>query len=597
MRLRGALIAAACLLALGVGAMAAWPLVTDRIGRGLEDRLTAETGQPWRIEGVAIGLDPAPHLLVHDIRAGVQISGKEGETSGFGLAARRARVSGPIALLFGTEGAARVVFEGIALQAPIPAARPGEAKGKAPLGPVEGVAAIRAILRGVAVTTAASGRSLAASVQDLDLTLDLSGGRKRTDIRASLEAADYAATLELDLLAATAHPLRFTLDQAGTGGHRLVASANLAAGPSALRLDGIAGTIDREPFSGRLVLDHSAKPSLTADLRFDALTLIGADEAPTAAWRDGAGLTIPVDADLIPDPAWFEPFDAKASLTFARLTLGGLRLEKAAVTANVKEGGLDLTLVSDAAYEGTARMRYVLGREGEAGRHQLSLSLARARAFPLLSDVAGVRGIDGAASARVDVQARGRSHDALLRSASGFADLSVADGRIDGLDVAGLIGLMPGAGRQRAGPPDDPGRDGFLRTKLSLLGGSFSIMDGQAVTNDLQLKTALLEAKGVGSLDFVGRSLDVRLTPTLIAPGAGRNRRGLDIPIRVTGPWTGPSATADLSGVLDDPGAAIDTLQGLGSGLLGPEGGDLGGLLDSFLPKPRERPVPERRRP
>ncbi|HEX8416669.1 MAG TPA: AsmA-like C-terminal region-containing protein, partial [Methylobacterium sp.] len=584
-----------------------WPLVSGRIARGLEDRLAAATGQPWRVGDVAIGLDPAPHLLMHDIRVGAQVSNVAEKTPVFGLVARRARVSGPIALLFGAEGSARVVVDGVALQAPIPAARPGEAGVSTPdgaaLGPIEGVAALRAVLSGVAVTMPASGRTLTASAQDLDLTLDLAGGGKRTDIRASFEAAGYAATLAIDLLGTGASPLRITLDQAGHGKQRLAASAKLAAAPGTLRFDEIAGTIDREPFSGRLALDHAAKPSLTADLRFDALTLTGAEEAPAAARRDGTGLVIPVGADLIPDPAWFEPFDAKAALTFAHLTLGDLRLGKAAVTASVKEGGLDLTLVSDAAYEGTARMRYVLGREGADGRHQLSLSLTRARALPLLSDLAGVRAIDGAASARIDVQARGRSHDALLRSAAGFADLSVADGRIDGLDIAGLIGLMPGAGRQRGearDPPargDPPARDGVLGTTLSLLGGSFSIGDGQAVTNDLQLKTALLDAKGVGRLDLVGRALDVRLTPTLIAPGAGRNRRGLDVPIRVTGPWINPSVTADVSQILDDPAAAIDTLQGLGSNLLGPKGGDLGGLLDSFLPKPRERPAPERRRP
>jgi AsmA protein len=366
-----------------------------------------------------------------------------------------------------------------------------------------------------------------------------------------------------------------------------------------LRLDGLAGTIDGEPFSGTLGLDYAAKPRLTADLRFDALTLTGAEGARPAA--PNGGLTVAVDADLIPDPSWFEPFDAKASLAFKRLTLGGLRLEGAAVAAIVKEGGLDLTLASEAAYAGTARARYVLARAGDGGRHQLSLSLNRARALPLLADLAGVRGLDGTASARIDVQATGRSLDGLLRSAKGLADLSVADGRLDGLDLAGLIGLVPG----RAAPRDEAGGDGFLRTRLGFLGGSFGVADGRAVTNDLALRTNVLEAKGAGSLDLVERTLDFRLTPTLIAPGAGRGRRGLDVPIRVTGPWADPSATADLSGIARDPGSAIDALQGLGESLFGGDGADpggdlgagLGGLLDAILPKPRERPAPGPRRP
>ena len=77
------------------------------------------------------------------------------------------------------------------------------------------------------------------------------------------------------------------------------------------------------------------------------------------------------------------------------------------------------------------------------------------------------------------------------------------------------------------------------------------------------------------------------------------------MPITISGPWDRPAVSADPSSLLDNPGAAIQSLKDLGAGVLGGDGGGngggngdnlggLGGLLDSFMP--RGRPQGERRR-
>ena len=307
---------------------------------------------------------------------------------------------------------------------------------------------------------------------------------------------------------------------------------------------------------------------------------------------------VTVRPDFIPELAWFDGYDAKAALKLGRLGLGQARFANVTVTADVRNGSLDLAL-AEAAYEGNARGRYVLAPEADgSGRHQFGLSLSRIRVLPMLSELVGVRGLDGTGTLRVDLQAKGTRMAELRRSASGAADLSITDGRLDGLDLAGAFGLIPGSGGA-----------GSFTTRLDRLAGRFTIVDAHAQTDTLELKTALLEATGTGSIDFANETLDLQFKPQIVKPGVRRDeaRRPPDVPVRVFGAWTHPSVSADFTGLAKDPAGTIQTLQDVGEGLLGRDGGDLGsllgkdggalrdmlgkdgeglgGLLDSFIPR------------
>ena len=126
---------------------------------------------------------------------------------------------------------------------------------------------------------------------------------------------------------------------------------------------------------------------------------------------------------------------------------------------------------------------------------------------------------------------------------------------------------------------------------------------------------------GVALPDLGADAVDLEETGLPYEDGGALTRQAadlesiFDVPVRVSGPWTNPSIQADLSGIAENPGAAIQSLQDLGTNLLdrdkggnaldglgnalgdllgggsGSEGeggrnGGIGGLLDSFLPKP-----------
>ncbi|WP_430910199.1 AsmA family protein [Methylobacterium sp. sgz302541] len=609
MRLRATLVAGALVAGLAVAGAVAWPLLSQRIVAEVESRLSRETGRTWRVAGgIGAGLSPMPYVTLRDIAT-------KDEPGGYSAAIRELRLSGAFALLLdASAGSVHAVIDDLRLRLPVNGAL--RLSGTKPGRALDGIKAVKIALEGADAALADADTVLVLTLARADAAIDLGANAGRTAIRAGFDGRDYAAAMELDLAASGSSPLRLSVTPRA-GGHTLAAGATAVQLPGGLKLDGVTGTFDGEPFSGFVsVEDGGARPRLGLDLRLKALALTDADAAAGSRPRSGgAGLVVPVRTDIVPDPKWFATFDAAAALSVGRLAVGPMSVEGVAAKIAVKDGSLDAAFTAESVYEGGARARYVLAPAGKGDAlHQVSLSLTNIRAAPLLSDLAGVRAIDGTGTARIDVQAQGLSLDAILKGAKGAADIRLANGRIDGLDVASLAGLIPldnASGERASG----------LVTAFSSLGGSFRVADGKAVTDDLALKTNLLEAKGAGSIDLVGRSLDMQLKPTLAVPGRSRpnGRGGLSVPVHVSGPWTGPAVSADFSGVMNDPQGALGALQELGGSILGGQGlggrgspgqgqgqgnagpdgdplgeGGLGGLLDALM---GQKPAPRQGRP
>lgn len=593
MKLRGVLVAGGAVAGLAVAGAVALPLLGGWAARQAEARLSQETGRTWRVGDGDVQFRPIPQLVLRNVSLGSST-----EPDKLTVSIREIRLPDPFSLWLGSGTSGRAIAEGLSLRAPLTSSTKS-AKGEAgPGARSEAGGSYEAVIRGGDAELVEDGRALAAKAESVELTFARGGSSDATAIRASLEMPKHSAKLSLELPPATAGktaaPFTVTLEPRGAAGHRVEAKARATLSDAALLLEAVTGTIDREPFTGNLELGWSARPRIALDLRLDALTVT--DDPGTAA---GDGLVIAVRTDLIPDIRWFSGFDGKGAIGVARLTLGGVRFEKVEFTAGVKESGLDAALVSASGYGGAMRGRYVLQPDSEPGnsRHQLSLSLNRVRVLPLLTDIANARGVDGTGSLRVDLQAKGTQVDAVRRSVSGMADVSITEGRINGLDIAGSIGggLIPA---------DVVRRGNALGTRLDQLSASFSLNQGLATTNDLLIRTGLMEAKGIGNVDLIDRTLDVRLKPQVLAPNGRPSTGKLDVPITISGPWQKPSVSADPSAILENPGAAIQSLKDLGAGVLGGDGGrggengdnlgGLGGLLDSFLP--RGRGPAERRR-
>ena len=545
---RVSIAATAIVLTIAVAILAIrW--LPNRFGSLVEQRLARETGLQWRIGDLAV--DVFRGLALND----VSIRSVDGLEAHLGSVFVRP----PVAVLFGGGGAVRAEAEAASLTLPLDRLPSGSEARRAGT-PSRGLAGIQVSLRGAGVAAGERSRTLALSAGTIDAVVDLTDAQTGAGPALQLDLPESGLSIAVAGGAAgTERALTATL--APGDGPTLSATARVLLGDSSLRIDRIAGTVDRAPFTGSLVVDASGtKPRIEAALKLEALALTG----PAASLRvDPAdGILVPVRIERVPDLAWLAGFEGRAGVTIQRLALGPVRASEVAITARTRDGQLDGALDGAALYGGTARGRYVLAPGDRTPRHEISLTLSGVRIKPLL-DAAGLSGLDGAGAARIDVGAQGFTGREILGSAAGQAEMTVTDGRIDGLDLARAAGLT------RLG--------GGLATRLDRLGAHVAIADGRATSNDVRLKTNLIEAEGIGALDLMNGTIDLRLKPVTVAAG-GR----LDVPIRISGPWNKPSVDADFSGLARDPAGLMEGLTNLGSGLLGGDG--------AGAPRPEGRP-------
>jgi AsmA protein len=88
---------------------------------------------------------------------------------------------------------------------------------------------------------------------------------------------------------------------------------------------------------------------------------------------------------------------------------------------------------------------------------------------------------------------------------------------------------------------------------------------------------------GAGTIDLGTKLLAFRVEPKLVLTTQGQGRTsdpvGFGIPVMIDGSWAAPRIYPDMQGMLDNPDAAYAKLREMGSGLFGPNGAGLSGLL------------------
>src|SRR5207245_7156584 len=123
-------------------------------------------------------------------------------------------------------------------------------------------------------------------------------------------------------------------------------------------------------------------------------------------------------------------------------------------------------------------------------------------------------------------------------SLSGAARVRLRDGAIKGIDIAGLLRKA----RAAAGRQPGQAADGKERTNFSELSASFSIKNGVAHNEDLDVKSPLLRIGGSGDIDIGRSTLSYVVKASIVATAKGQGGKeldklaGLTVPVKLSGP-------------------------------------------------------------
>jgi AsmA protein len=200
---------------------------------------------------------------------------------------------------------------------------------------------------------------------------------------------------------------------------------------------------------------------------------------------------------------------------------------------------------------------------------------------PLLVDSINNDMLSGKGAVNVDVTTAGNSVGALKKALAGNASLSLTDGALKGVDIAGSIRELNN--KVNILKTKDTSADKSKKTDFTELTATFDIKNGVAHNEDLAMKAPILRlAKGDsrGDIDIGNETINYLAKPTIVKSLKGQGGADLDslaglaIPVKITGTFSSPKYGMDFAAI----GTALAK-----SNLLDKVGGEKGAAVKDLL--------------
>ncbi len=261
--------------------------------------------------------------------------------------------------------------------------------------------------------------------------------------------------------------------------------------------------------------------------------------------------------------------DADLTISIGSLKMPQTTLDNINTDIHLAQGNLSMKIGPVNAYGGTVKLS--VGASA-AGAVNVALLAEHAQAEPLLHDFAGYDRVSGTIDIETKLSTYGNSQRTFVGALSGTGSFHFKDGKLKGVDLAGLLHNLTGAQDTNAG------------TAFSELSGTYTVAKGIISNNDLKMSSPLLRVTGAGTADLPNWQENFLLKPSLVASlqgQGGKDAPGITIPVKVEGPLDHPHYQPDLQGLLQDnlkdPAKLKDTVKGLKDTLK--QNGGLKGLL------------------
>ena len=259
-------------------------------------------------------------------------------------------------------------------------------------------------------------------------------------------------------------------------------------------------------------------------------------------------------ADTPIDLSALRKLSASGEAKIGWLKLANVKTENVYVALKVEGGEATLSPFSANLYQGN--MSGMLKVDARTTPNiAFKQSMNAVSIGPLMADAINNDMLEGKGTVNIDITTQGNNVSALKKALTGNASLSLADGAIRGIDIAGSIrDLKNKVNLLKA--KDNVNADSKKKTDFSELTASFSIKNGVAHNEDLAMKAPILRlGKGDnrGDIDIANETINYLAKPTIVnslkgQDGADLNAlAGIAIPIKITGTFTSPKYGMDFA--------------------------------------------------
>jgi len=278
---------------------------------------------------------------------------------------------------------------------------------------------------------------------------------------------------------------------------------------------------------------------------------LGAPEKPAA---QQAPQQKKAEADTPVDLSALKGINAKGRLQVGALEVRGLKLADVNAQLNAANGKVAVAPHSAKLYEGTISGEVAV----DANRNHISLKeeLKNVSVGPILRDFADQDRLEGRGDITLDVTTAGASVNAMKRALNGTAKVQLRDGAIKGINLGEILRKARTAlgGSQSAADGQSTG-DKTQKTDFSELNATFTIKNGVAHNEDLDVKAPLFRLGGAGDINIADSSLNYLAKASIVATSQGQGGRerdnlaGLTVPVRLAGTFDDLKYDVDYRGL------------------------------------------------
>ncbi|MCK4378701.1 MAG: AsmA family protein, partial [Deltaproteobacteria bacterium] len=382
------------------------------------------------------------------------------------------------------------------------------------------------------------------SKQTFDLTLNISPFSPRKLVSAFGQ----------DFPLQTADPQ--TLDRLGIHARIAGSPMDIAISDGTMELDNSSLT-----FSARI--NEFYRPNIQCDLNLDQIDIdrylppaaeksTAEEKAPASAAKKTAEKKEPSSVsatgkkkiDYVP----LRKLILDGKLKVGKLKVHGLQVRNVVMKVKGKEGKFRLDPLACNFYQGTFSSTGMFNCQQDIPRSSFKLQLKDVQVAPLIKDSINKDFLEGTLASQVALTMSGDEPEAIKLSLNGKGNISLKDGAIIGVDLAGMIRNVKGGLGLAEKTAEKP------RTDFAELLAPFTIVNGVVDTPGTTLKSPLLRLSAVGKADLPRERLDFRIEPKIVGTIKGqgdiKDRSGLMVPLVVSGTFSSPKIRPDLQGMI-----------------------------------------------
>jgi AsmA protein len=315
---------------------------------------------------------------------------------------------------------------------------------------------------------------------------------------------------------------------------------------------------DESNIQAKLGVAKFSPPAYTFDINVDKLNLDQyfppkpkSSSAP--AEKDGKKGGDPARQEDSPvDLSAIKDLNANGKLAFGALQVKGLKLANLKAEVKAAGGRLDVAPHSANLYDGALSGALTLQANGN--RVALKETLTNVSVGPLLRDVAQQDRLEGRGNVALDVSGAGATVNTIKKSLEGAAKVNLRDGAIKGIDIGALLNKVKSLG----GKSEEGSANSKDQTKFTELNATFTIKNGVAHNQDLEIKAPLVRIAGAGDIDLGNSTINYVVKASVVATTKGQGGAGLEqlsgltVPVKLSGPLDGMKYRVDYGAVAGD---------------------------------------------